>query len=75
MKKENTNEKIYDVRYPDNRRELLVYPSPLRFYFRYEVEHLLARSGFTVEQVYADFHRTPFGSKPPEELIVVAKKE
>jgi SAM-dependent methyltransferase len=68
-------ELLYDVTYPDGRLERLVYPSPLRFYFRYEVEHLLARSGFTVEAVYADFNRAPFGSKPPEELILVAKKE
>jgi SAM-dependent methyltransferase len=68
-------ELLYDIRYPDGRRERLVYPSPLRFFFRFEVEHLLARAGFTVEAVYADFNRTPFGAKPPEELIFVAKKE
>jgi ubiquinone/menaquinone biosynthesis C-methylase UbiE len=68
-------ELLYDIRYPDGRLEHLVYPGTLRFFFRYEVEHLLARAGFTVEAVYADFKRTPFGAKPPDELIFVAKKE
>jgi SAM-dependent methyltransferase len=64
----------YDILYPDGRRECLVYPAPLRFFFRFEVEHLLARAGFIVEAVYADFDKTPFGDKPPEELIFVAAK-
>jgi SAM-dependent methyltransferase len=65
---------IYDIVYPDGRKERLVYPETIRFFFRFEVEHLLARAGFEVEAVYADFNKTPFGSKLPEELIFVAKK-
>jgi SAM-dependent methyltransferase len=65
----------YDIRYPDGRLERLIYPETLRFFFRFEVEHLLVRAGFNVEAVYADFNRTPFGAKPPDELIFVAKKE
>jgi len=65
----------YDIRYPDGRMERLLYPSDIRFYFRYEVEHLLARAGFTVEAVYGDFDKTPFGEKPPGELIFVARKK
>jgi SAM-dependent methyltransferase len=68
-------ELLYNILYPDGRRQTLVYPSSLRFFFRYEVEHLVARAGFTVESVYADFNRAPYGSKPPEELILVVKKE
>ncbi|MGD1118035.1 MAG: class I SAM-dependent methyltransferase [Dehalococcoidales bacterium] len=64
----------YDILYADGRRERLVYPAPLRFFFRFEVEHLLARAGFSVEAVYADFDKTPFGVKPPDELIFVARK-
>jgi SAM-dependent methyltransferase len=65
---------LYDIHHPDGHLERLVYPEELRFFFRYEVEHLLARSGFSVEAVYADFSKTPFGDKPPEELIFVARK-
>jgi SAM-dependent methyltransferase len=68
-------ELTYDIQYPDGRKERLVYPEALRFFFRFEVEHLLARAGFKVEKVYADFHKTPFGAKPPEELIFTAIKE
>lgn len=31
-----------------------------RYYFRYEVEHLLARGGFRVEALYGGFEREPF---------------
>jgi SAM-dependent methyltransferase len=68
-------ELLYDICYPDGHKERLVYHSPLRFFFRFEVEHLLARAGFIVENVYADFNKAPFCSKPPEELIFVARKE
>jgi SAM-dependent methyltransferase len=67
-------ELLYDIRYPDGRKERLIYPEALRFFFRYEIEHLLARAGFIIEAIYADFNKTPFGAKPPEELIIVARK-
>lgn len=46
----------------------------MRYFFRYEIEHLLARVGFTLETVYADYKKSPFGSQYPGELIVVARK-
>jgi SAM-dependent methyltransferase len=66
---------VYDVVYPDGHAERLIYPETIRFFLRFEVEHLLARAGFSIEAVYADFNKTPFGDKPPEELIFVAKKD
>jgi hypothetical protein len=41
---------------------------------RFEVEHLLARCGFEVEALYADYDRSPYGSKYPGELIFVARR-
>ena len=41
----------------------------MRYLFRYEVEHLLARCGFEVEALYADYDKSPYGSKYPGELI------
>jgi SAM-dependent methyltransferase len=67
-------ELIYYVTYPDDRQERLVHAFPMRYLFRYEAEHLLARSGFKVEQVYADYDKSLYGSKYPGELIFVAKK-
>jgi len=66
-------EMTYYVHYPDGRNETLVYPSSLRYFYRYEVEHLLARAGFVTEAVYADFDKEPFGVKYPSELVFLAK--
>jgi SAM-dependent methyltransferase len=68
------NELIYNVTYPDGREERLVHRFQLRYVFRFEVEHLLARCGFGLEEVYADYDKSPYGSKYPGELIIVAKK-
>jgi hypothetical protein len=69
----NRVELIYYVTHPDGRQERLVHSFPMRWLFRFEAEHLLARAGFAVEHVYADFDRAPFGSKYPGELIFVAQ--
>jgi ubiquinone/menaquinone biosynthesis C-methylase UbiE len=66
---------FYDIRHPDGHEERLVYTDPLRYFYRFEVEHLLARTGFKTEAVYADFNKEPFGSKYPSELIFLARKE
>ena len=46
----------------------------MRYFFRYEVEHLLARTGFRTESIYAGFDKEPFGAKYPSELVFVARK-
>jgi len=68
-------ETVYDVTHPDGRAEHLVNTFPFRYYFRYEMEHLLARAGFEVEALFGDFDRSPYGSKNPGELIFVARKQ
>ena len=70
----NHVELIYYVTHPDGREERLVHAFPMRYLFRFEAEHLLARCGFEVEDVYADFDKSPYGSKYPGELIFVARK-
>jgi SAM-dependent methyltransferase len=70
----NQIELIYDITHPDGRKERLVHAFSMRYLFRYEAEHLLWRAGFEVEAVYADYDRTPYGSKYPGELIFVARK-
>lgn len=67
-------ELIYYVTYPDGREERLVHSFPMRYLFRYEAQHLLERCGFDVVDVYADFDKSPYGSKYPGELILVATK-
>lgn len=70
----NYVELIYYVTHPDGREERLVHSFPMRYLFRYEAEHLLVRSGFEIEQVYAGFDKSPYGSEYPGELIFLAKK-
>ncbi len=67
-------ELIYYVTHPDGRQERLVHAFPMRYLFRFEAEHLLARCGLQVEDVYADHDKSPYGSKYPGELIFVARK-
>ena len=45
----------------------------MRWYYRYEIEHLLARAGFTDATFYRDFERTPWSSG--REIVVVARRQ
>jgi hypothetical protein len=45
----------------------------LRYIWRYEMEHLLARSGFDIEALFGDFSRSPFSDTSPE-MVWVARK-
>jgi SAM-dependent methyltransferase len=67
-------ELIYDVSAAGGDRRQVVHRFGIRSIFRYEAEHLLVRCGFEVEHVYADYDRSPFGSKYPGELIFIAKR-
>ena len=70
----NHVELIYYIAHPSGRQERLVHAFPMRYLFRFEAEHLLIRAGFEVEQLYADYDQSPYGSKYPGELIFVARK-
>ena len=66
----NDVEMIYAVEHPDGQKERLVFAWPLRYFFRYEVEHLLVRSGFRVTAEYGDFDKTSIGDDSPEMIFV-----
>ena len=68
------HELIYYVTYPDGRQERVVHAFPLRYLFRFEVEHLLARAGFQLEHLYAGFDKSPYGSTYPGDLVCVARR-
>jgi SAM-dependent methyltransferase len=70
----NHFELIYYVTHADGREERLVHAFPMRHLFRFEAEHLLARAGFEVEHVYADYAKHAYGSEYPGELLFVARK-
>ncbi len=64
----------YLVTHADGRQEKRVHRTKMRYFFPYEVEHLLARSGFAVEDLFSDYDKSPYGSNYPGELIFVARK-
>ena len=65
---------IYDVTDPDGvlRRTLL--PQPFRYLYRYEAEHLLARAGLPLSQVYGDYDLTPYHADS-ERLLLIARRD
>ncbi len=66
----NDVEMIFDVKHPDGKQERLVMAWTLRYFFRYEVEHLLARCGFRLEATYGNFDSSPLGDNSPEMVFV-----
>jgi hypothetical protein len=69
----NDVELIYYISHPDGRKERLVQAFPFRYFFRYEVEHLLALRGFEVVDLFGNYDRTPLCNDSPE-MIFVARK-
>jgi len=67
-------ELIYYLTHPDGKKERLVHAFPMRYLFRYEAEHLLARCGYEVVELYGDYNENRFGTSYPGELIFLAKK-
>lgn len=66
-------ELIYDVRYPDGRQEQLVHAFRMRWFWRYELEHLLARSGWELEVIHAHYDRSERNEGEANEQICVAR--
>jgi SAM-dependent methyltransferase len=52
--------------------ERRVHAFPMRWYLRFELEHLLARAGFTIDAIYGNFDRSPLIDESPE-MIVAAR--
>src|SRR5262249_46606096 len=70
----NDVEMIYTVTHADGRKERHVFAFTIRYFFPYEVEHLLARCGFRVAALYGNFDHSPLGDDSPE-MIFVAEAE
>lgn len=70
----NDIELIYHVTDATGATRRSVHAFRMRYFFRYEIEHLLARTGFVVEQLYAGYDRSAYGSTYPGDLIFIARK-
>ena len=71
----NEIEMIYYVVGPDGHTERLVQAFPFRYFFRYEVQHLLARCGFCVDELFGSFDRRPLKDDSPEMIFVAQKRD
>lgn len=69
----NDIELIYYVKYPDGRQGRFVHSFPMRYFFRYEMEHLLSLAGFRVVELFGNFDRSPLAAKSPEMIFVTEK--
>lgn len=68
----NDVEMIFQVTHADGKQERLVMAWTLRYFFRYEVEHLLARCGFHLEALYGNFDSSPLADNSPEMIFVAS---
>jgi len=66
----NDVEMVFSVKHTGGREERLVFAWPLRYFFRYEGEHLLARCGFRVSAEYGDFDKTPIRDDSAEMVFI-----
>lgn len=64
---------IYERQGPDGAVEREFEPLRLRWFHRFEIEHLLARSGYEVEALYGDWDRGPFVENG-QEMIWIARR-
>ena len=68
----NDVEVTYEVVETDESVRRLSERFPIRFVFRYELEHLLARCGFRIAALYGDYDRSALADDSPG-IIVVAE--
>lgn len=61
---------IYDEIQPDGRVIRRVMPFAMRWLYRFEVQHLLARVGLSVQAIYGDYDLEPYGSDSPQMIVV-----
>ena len=70
----NDIELIYYVSNSDNTVERFVQTFPFRYFFRYELEHLLELCGFNVTDLFGDYDRSVYFNDSPEMIFVAEKK-
>jgi len=60
----------YRINYPNGKKNIALLK--MRFFFRFEIEHLLGLTGFKVQKLYGDFKKNKFKNGSPE-MIWVAR--
>jgi SAM-dependent methyltransferase len=67
-------ELTYYVTMPGGETERRVHAFEMRWYWRFEVEHLLERAGFALEAVYGNFDRSALTDDSPEMIFVAEQR-
>jgi SAM-dependent methyltransferase len=71
----NDCEVTYEIVEADGTSRRLTETFPMRFVFRYELEHLLARTGFRIAALYGDYDRSPRADESPGMIVVAERLE
>jgi len=69
----NEVELIYNLTFPDGTTERRVHAFGMRWYLRAEIEHLVARAGFALDEVYGNFDRSPLTDASPEMIVEASR--
>jgi SAM-dependent methyltransferase len=59
----------------NGRKEIEIWDSPLRFFFRYELEHLIERSDFENYKIYGDYQLNELTNTSKEFIVVCYKNQ
>ena len=70
----NDVELIYYVRDPAGNETRIVQAFPMRYFFRFELEHLLARAGFETLEFFGNFDGSPFTDSSTEMIVIATRK-
>jgi SAM-dependent methyltransferase len=65
----------FHLKTPQGGQKLVSQQHRVRYTFRFELEHLLARSGFSLKEIFSDFNEHKIGQVRPGQLVVVAEKQ
>ncbi|HLT23804.1 MAG TPA: methyltransferase domain-containing protein [Ignavibacteria bacterium] len=64
----------FTFKWTDNGKEMSEKDAfPLRYYFKYELEHLIARSGLKLLHLYGDFKKNPLSNLSNDFIVVCTK--
>jgi SAM-dependent methyltransferase len=66
----NEVELIYYIVHPDGKKERLVQGFPMRYFLRYEMEHLLELCGFKITDLFGDFKKSAYMGDSPEMVFI-----
>ena len=69
----NDIEIIYYISDSDGRTERFVQAFPIRYFFRYVVEHLLHICGFRVVEIFGDYDKSKYWHNSPDMILIAVK--